>query len=72
MKIKRHIGVPAALLLYLIVIAVYAYPKSGRLPEVTYSQWFITIGVTLACIVALYFVLKKREKFRKENNPKRK
>ncbi len=68
MKIRRAIGVPAALLLYLIAIAIYAYPESGRVPQVTYSDWFITIGATLACIIILYFVLRKREKFR--NTPK--
>ena len=62
MKIKRSVGVPAALLLYLIVIAIYAWP--GRLPQITYTQWIATVVITLGCIVALYFFLKKREKFR--------
>ena len=62
MKIKRSIGLPAALLLYLIVIAIYAWP--GRLPQITYTQWIVTVAITLGCIVALYFFLKKREKFR--------
>jgi len=66
MKIKRAIGVPAALLLYLIVMAIYAWP--GRHPEVTYTQWIVTVIITLACIVFLYFFMKKREKFR--NTPK--
>ena len=68
MKIKRHIGVPAALLLYLIVIAIYAFP--GRMPQITYTQWTTTIVVTLGCIVVLHFLLKKREKFRNTPTPK--
>ena len=62
MKIKRHIGVPGALLLYLIAISIYSWP--GRSPEITYSQWIATIVITLGCIIALYFFLKKRERFR--------
>ena len=62
MKIKRSIGVPAALFLYLIVMAVYTWP--GRKPEVTYTQWIVTVAITFACIIALHFVLKKRDKFR--------
>ena len=62
MKIKRSIGVPAALLLYLIVIAVYAWP--GRKPEVTYVQWIAVVVITLVCIIALHFFLEKREKHR--------
>ncbi len=62
MKIKRSIGVPAALLLYLIVMAVYSWP--GRQPEVTYTQWIAVVAITFVCIVALHFVLEKRDKFR--------
>jgi cbb3-type cytochrome oxidase subunit 3 len=69
MKIKRSIGLPAALLLYLIAIAIYAFPE--RMPQVTYTQWITTIVVTLVCIVVLYFVLKKREKFRENNRGKK-
>ncbi len=68
MKIKRHIGVPAALLLYLIVIAIYSWP--GRFPQVSYAQWGATIAITLCCIVALYFFLKKRGEFRNKKNEK--
>jgi len=68
MKIKRSIGLPAALLLYLIVMGVYAWP--GRSPEVTYTQWGSVIAITLACIVILYFLLKKREKYREKLNKK--
>ena len=62
MKIKRTIGLPAALLLYLIVMAIYTWP--GRFAEINYTQWIATIIITLGCIIVLYFVLKKREKFR--------
>ena len=62
MKIKRHIGVPAALLLYLIAMGVYTWP--GRNAGTTYLQWGVVITITLACIVILYFLLKKREKYR--------
>ena len=64
MKIKRHIGVPAALLLYLIAIGIYTWP--GHNPDVTYTQWGGVVGITLACIVALYFLFKKRDKNREK------
>ena len=64
MKIKRSTGLPSVLLLYLIVMGVYAWPE--RNPEVTYTQWSSIIAITLACIVILHFLLKKREKNKKE------
>ncbi|MCL2649596.1 MAG: hypothetical protein FWD60_01055 [Candidatus Azobacteroides sp.] len=66
MKIKRSIGVPAALLLYLIAIGIYAWP--GHNSNVTYGQWTAVITVTFGCIVVLYFLLRRRERHR--NTPK--
>jgi peptidoglycan biosynthesis protein MviN/MurJ (putative lipid II flippase) len=65
-KIKRSVLMPLALLIYLIFIAIYAYP--GRNPEinVTWLQYAITAGVTLACIIVLRILMVKREKMRKK------
>jgi len=64
MKIKRHIGVPATLLVYLIAMGIYTWP--GRQMGISYVQWCVIVVFTLICIVILYFLLKKREKYRKE------
>ena len=64
MKLKRSLVVPLALLIYLIGISIYAYPE--RNPEITWSQYWMTIGITLVCIVILKFLLAKRDKMREK------
>lgn len=65
-KIKRSIITPLALLIYLIAIAVYAYP--GRNPDmsITWVQYGLTIGITLVCIIVLRILLIKRENAREK------
>ncbi len=62
---KRHKLVPLVLLIYLIVVGVFAWP--GRNPDISYLQYGITIGVTVVCIVVLSYLLKKRDETRKKN-----
>ena len=60
---------PIALLIYLAAMAIYAWP--GRNPDASigYANYWATIGVTFACIIALTYFLRKRDKFR--NNRKK-
>ena len=65
LKNKRYIVIPAAIVVYTIVIAIYAGVKMYT-PE-TKTSYFLVIGVNLALAVALYFILKKREDFRNQS-----
>ena len=62
LKNKKHIIVPAAIVVYTIVIAIYAGIKHYT-PE-NKGSYFIVIGVNLLLAVLLYFLLKRRESFR--------
>ena len=64
-KPKRHIFIPVVIILYTIVIAIYAGVKHYT-PE-NKSSYFLVIGVNLALAITLYFILKKRESFRNNN-----
>ena len=57
---------PVALLLYLAAMAIYAWPGRNPGNSLSYANYWATIGVTLACIIALTYFLKKRDKFRNE------
>jgi LPXTG-motif cell wall-anchored protein len=65
LKNKRHIVIPSAIVIYTIVIAIYAGVKYYT-PE-NKSSYFLVIGVNLLLAVLLYFLLKKREDLRKKN-----
>ncbi|MDR0427489.1 MAG: hypothetical protein LBH12_02675 [Dysgonamonadaceae bacterium] len=62
---KKHILVPIALLIYLGVMAYFFYPGKTD-GSVSFTQYYITIGITAVIIVALSFFLKKKA----ENNEK--
>lgn len=62
LKNKKYIIIPAAIVVYTIVIAIYAAYKFYT-PENKASS-FIVIGVNLLLAVLLYFLLKRREDFR--------
>ena len=65
-KPKRHIFIPAVILIYTAVIAIYAAIKYYT-PE-NKGSYFLVIGVNLALAIALYFILKKRDTFRSKHN----
>jgi phosphotransferase system glucose/maltose/N-acetylglucosamine-specific IIC component len=66
---KRHILLPVVLLIYLAIIAYFTYPSRNiSAGEISYTQYYISIGVTLVIIAALFFFLKKKA----ENERKRK
>lgn len=64
-RIPRHILIPAILLVYLAVMAILGLDglRSGA---TTPTQYVLTIIVTLAIIVLLYFFIKKRDQLRQE------
>ena len=62
-KLKRHVVIPFLMLCYL---AVMAYISRQRLADGEYLYYFGVIGISLAIIVVLYFVLKKKERLRQE------
>ena len=67
LKNKKYIIIPAAIVVYTIVIAIYAAYKFYT-PE-NKTSYFLVIGVNLILAVLLYFFLKRREDFR--NNKKK-
>lgn len=62
---KRHIIIPAVLLVYLGVMSYIGYPEyaSGHFSSLYY---FGVIGLSLCIIALLYFFIKKREQLRRE------
>ncbi len=61
-KLKKHIVIPVAILIYTVVIAIYAYQKYYT-PE-NKNAYFFVVGINVALAVVLYFIFKKRESFR--------
>lgn len=59
MKAKRSTVLPLILLAYLCVMA---YIGRGEFLNGNYLYYFGIIGLTLCAIVALHFVLKRRER----------
>lgn len=57
-KLKRHIVIPLLLLIYLAVIAYFTHPSKNS--ELSYTQYYVTIGITLVILIALSFFLKKK------------
>lgn len=64
-KTKRHILIPIVIVIYTIVIAVYAAQKYYT-PENRIAYIFV-IGVNLLLALVLYFILKKRDNWRNNN-----
>ncbi len=67
---KRSRIIPLALLVYLIVISIYAYPGRNHKLNITWEQYGLTIGITLVCIIVLSYLLKKRDKTRDDMKKK--
>ena len=65
MKLKRSRTIPLILLAYLIFMGFYAWP--GRNPHVSFTQYWITMGVTFVCIIILSYTLKRRDEFREKH-----
>ncbi|GHT55186.1 hypothetical protein FACS1894145_8310 [Bacteroidia bacterium] len=62
---RRYILLPVVLLIYLAAMAYFTYP--GRTQGgLSYTQYYITLGVTIVIIAALSYFLKKKD----DNNKK--
>jgi hypothetical protein len=55
---KIYILVPLLLLIYLAFIAYFTYP--GDNPELSYTRYSLSIGITVVIIAVLSFFLKKK------------
>lgn len=62
---KKHIIIPVAIVIYTIVLAIYAATKNY--PSQDKTSYYIVIVVSLLLAFVLYLVLKKREDFRNKN-----
>lgn len=62
MKVKKHVFIPLALLVYVIAMAIYFIPKSKDSDVMK----VVEVGGSLALVVLLYFVLRRRERLRQE------
>lgn len=62
MKVKKHVFIPLALLVYVIAMAIYFIPKSTDSDVMK----VVEVGGSLALVVLLYFVLRRRERLRQE------
>jgi amino acid permease len=65
---KKHIALPLSLLIYLGAMAYFFYPDENS--QSNYTQYYISIGVTLGVIIALFFFLKKKEKIQDKRRQK--
>jgi hypothetical protein len=57
---KKHIALPLVLLIYLAFMAYTFYP--GKNPELSYTQYYITVGVTLALNYCIAFFSEKERR----------
>ncbi len=61
-KIKKHFLFPAVLLIYLAIMAYISYPRykeSGN-----WSEYFAVTGISVLLVVALFFLLKRKQQIR--------
>jgi uncharacterized membrane protein len=55
---KNYILTPSLLVIYLGFMAYHFHPAKN--PELSYTKYYVTIGVTLVFIAASAFFLKKK------------
>ncbi len=65
MKLKKSILLPAALLIYTLVLA---YLGRDMIENGGKIEYLATLGISLLIIVLLHIVLKKKEKTKDKNN----
>ena len=61
-KIKKHFLFPAVLLIYLAIMAYISYPRykeSGN-----WNEYFTVTGISVLLVVALFFLLKRKQQIR--------
>lgn len=65
MKVKRSTLIPAILLVYLAVMASIGWRQYAS-GDMSATEYFGIIAITLAVIVLLHFNMKRRERLRAE------
>jgi LPXTG-motif cell wall-anchored protein len=65
---KKHILLPAVLLIYVAILAIITYP--GYKASGNWSEYFSVIGISLLLVVLLFFILKRKQKIREQFNKK--
>jgi len=60
--LKKYILLPAVLAIYTVVMAVYGWERYKR--DDMLGEYFAIIGVESVIIVALFFLLRHRERLR--------
>ncbi|NLY23707.1 MAG: LPXTG cell wall anchor domain-containing protein [Bacteroidales bacterium] len=63
-KNKKHILFPAALLIYVTVLAVITYPRYRESGD--WNEYYSVIGISLLLAVLLFFILKRKQKIREQ------
>jgi hypothetical protein len=61
-KIKKQFLLPAALLIYLGIMAYVSYPRykeSGN-----WSEYFTVTGISVLLVVLLFFLLRRKQQIR--------
>lgn len=64
MKRKKYILLPSLLFVYVTIMAIMFLPKNHFMPL---SEKIIIVLISYAIIIVLYFVLKKKEKYREKD-----
>ena len=65
---KKHILLPAILLVYVAILAIVSYSRYKESGE--WNEYYAVIGVSLLLAVLLFFILKRRKKIREQFNKK--
>lgn len=60
--LKKYILLPSVLAIYTVIMAVYGWERYNR--DGMLGEYFTIIGVELVIIVALFFLLRHRERLR--------
>lgn len=61
-SVKKHILLPAVLAIYTLVMAVYGWDRYKK--DDMLGEYFTIIGVETVIIIALFFLLRHRERLR--------
>jgi hypothetical protein len=62
-KFKRYQTIPGFLFVYTTVMAICFLTKNG---EMSSTEKWITFGVSYVIIILLYFVLRRKERLKRE------
>ena len=65
---KKHILLPAILLVYVAILAIVSYPRYKESGD--WNEYYAVIGVSLLLAVLLFFILRRKQKIRERFNKK--